>query len=144
MNLIKRNENPLDSLAKEFFGGDFLRTTPNIFMAENKNVGKINIIDNENDYIIQVSVPGFKKDEIEIDVNDDILIISSEFEKLEEENDNFYIKEFVKSSFSRSFYIPENVDVKKIDASMEDGILNVLFPKKEKKVKDKKINIKIK
>jgi len=143
MKLIKRNESPFDFFANSFFGGDFLKTTPNIFMAENKNVGRTNIIDNNNEYIVQMSVPGFKKDDIEINIDDDILTISSEFEKSDEEKD-FYRKEFIKSSFSRSFNVPEDVNAKKIDASMEAGILNVIFPKKETMPKDKKISIKIK
>ena len=67
MNLT--NENPLNSFAKEFFGGDFLKTTPSIFMSKNSNAGKTNIIDNDNDYIIQLSVPGFKKEDINININ---------------------------------------------------------------------------
>ena len=137
------NENPLNSFVKEFFGGDFLKTTPSIFMSENSNAGKTNIIDNDNDYIIQLSVPGFKKEDININIDNEILTVSSDFED-EEKNDNFYRKEFVKSSFSRSFYVPEDVNEKQIDASMEDGILNISFPKIEEKKKEKKINIKIK
>lgn len=147
MNLIKRNESPFDALAKRFFGNDdFFKITPGLFMAENNiNVGKTNILNRDDVYIVQMSVPGFKKDDITIDVDDDVLTISSEIVKSDKEkNDNFYRKEFVKSSFSRSFYVPEDVDAKKIDAYMEDGILNVSFPKKELKKKENKISIKIK
>jgi len=145
MNLVKRNENPFGLFAKEFFGDDFLNFTPSIFMSENKNVGKTNIINNDNEYIVQMSVPGFKKDDIDISINDDVLTISSEYENSKEEKkDNFYRKEFVKSSFSRSFVIPDDVNIDKIDAEMSDGILNVVFPKKEIKEENKKISIKIK
>jgi len=146
MNLIKRNESPFDSLTKRFFGDDdFFRFTPSVLMTERNDVGRTNILNKDNKYIVQMSVPGFKKDDIDINVEDDVLTISSEFENSNEENnDNFYRKEFVKSSFTRSFYIPDDVDSEKIDASMEDGILNVSFTKMELKKKDNKISIKIK
>ncbi len=87
MNLIKRNESPFDSLAKRFFGDDdFFKITPGVFMAENNdNVGKTNILNKDNQYIVQMSVPGFKKDDINIDVDGEVLTISSEFEKSDEE-----------------------------------------------------------
>jgi len=146
MNLIKRNESPFDSLTKRFFGDDdFFRFTPSVLMTERNDVGRTNILNKDNKYIVQMSVPGFKKDDIDINVEDDVLTISSEFENSNEENnDNFYRKEFVKSSFTRSFYIPDDVDSEKIDAFMEDGILNVSFTKMELKKKDNKISIKIK
>ena len=146
MNLIKRNESPFDLFAKKFFGeDDFFRFTPSVLMTERSNVGRTNILNKDNEYIVQMSIPGFKKDDINVNVENDVLTISSEFENSnEEENDNFYRKEFVKSSFSRSFQIPEDVDAEKIDASMEDGILNVSFPKMELKKKENKISIKIK
>jgi len=146
MNLIKR-EDPFENLAKKFFGGDdFFRISPSkLFMGENQTIGKANIIDNEKEYALELSVPGFKKEDININIDGDILTISSDFEDSKEEsNDKYYRKEFIKSSFSRSFYVPEDVSFSKIDAKMEDGILNVSFPKKEKKKKDSKLTINIK
>jgi len=145
MKLIKR-EDPFENLAKRFFGGDdFFRFTPSVLMSERNDIGKTNILNKDNEYVVQMSVPGFKKDDININVENDVLTISSEFENSnEEQNDNFYRKEFVKSSFSRSFQIPEDVEAEKIDAKMEDGILDVSFPKMELKKKENKISIKIK
>lgn len=145
--LIKRNESPFDSFARKFFGeDDFFTFKPTFSLIDNnQNMGRSNIIENENDYSIQVSVPGFKKEDININLNDDVLTISSEFEdKKEETKENYCRREFVKSSFSRSFYVPDNVDIEKIDAKMEDGILNVVIPKKPEEKKENKISIKIK
>lgn len=145
--MIKRSENPFDSLAKKFFGDDdFFTFKPSLsLMGEAHDMGKSNIIENEKDYSIQISVPGFKKDDINIELNGDVLTISSEFEdKKEEDNDNYCRREFIKSSFSRSFSVPDNADIENIDAKMEDGILNVIVPKKEEEKKENKLNIKIK
>jgi HSP20 family protein len=65
-------------------------------------------------------------------MNEDILTISSEMKKESEENKNGYKrKEFSYSSFSRSFYIPENVNREKIEASYNNGVLSVSLPKQE-------------
>jgi len=140
--MIRKEENPFDLLAKRFFGDDFLFKPS---LTNNYGMGKTNIIDNENEYIVQLSVPGFKKDDINIELNDDVLTISSKMEdKKEEKTENYFRQEFAKSSFERSFSIPIDVDVNKIDAKMEDGILNVKVPKKIENKKDNKLSIKIK
>ena len=146
-SIVKRTETPFDNLVKKFFGeDDIFSLRPSFSLIGNDYAGKTNILENEKDYLFQVSVPGLKKDDIKIEIDEDVLTISSNFEdSKEEKSDNFYRKEFVKSSFTRSFYVPEDVDVSKIDAKMEDGILNVSIPKKEiEKKKDSKLSIKVK
>lgn len=144
--IIKRNENAIDNFAKRFFGDDeFFSMRPTFGLFNESNAGKANIIDNENEYVIQLSVPGFKKDDINVELNDEVLTISSKVEKENEENEkNYYRKEFIKSSFERSFVVPDNVKIDKIDAKMEDGVLNVLVPKKKEEKKESKVSIKIK
>jgi HSP20 family protein len=69
---------------------------------------------------------------MKIDINEDVLTISSEIKNEAEENkDGYKRKEFSYSSFCRSFYIPENVNREKIAASYKDGILNIELPKQE-------------
>lgn len=142
-NLIRREESPFNEMVKKFFGGDDLFAfRPFGFVGE---IGRTNVLNNEKDYVVQVSVPGFKKDDVKIDLEDGILTISSTFEdSKEEKTENYSRREFVKSSFSRSFDLPDDADVSKIDAKMEDGILNVTVPKlaEEKKTSKLKIDIK--
>ena len=89
-------------------------------------------------------IPYLWLDDVNINLDKDVLTISSEVENSKEKTeDNFYRKEFTKSSFSRSFYIPEDIDASKINAKMEDGILKITIPKKEPKDKAK-VSIKIK
>jgi HSP20 family protein len=72
------------------------------------------------------------KKDLKIDINEDVLTISSETKNETEENsDGYKRKEFSYSSFCRSFYIPENVNKEKIGASYKDGILSIELPKQE-------------
>ena len=83
-------------------------------------------------YTIEVAAPGLEKKDFRIDLDNDVLTISSEREEKHEENrDQYTRREFGYESFSRSFNLPELVDVEKINASHKNGILFVNIPKKE-------------
>jgi HSP20 family protein len=95
-------------------------------------------------YHIEVDPPGVKKEDISIDVKENQIVISGERNYKEERTDKDYYK--VESSygkFQRSFALPENVDVENIEASSQDGVLEVTLPKlKIEKVEVKKIQVK--
>jgi len=92
----------------------------------------VNIKENEKNYTLELAVPGMEKKDLQIDINEDVLTISSETKNETEENsDGYKRKEFSYSSFCRSFYIPENVNRDKIGAAYKDGILSVELPKME-------------
>ena len=80
-----------------------------------------------------MAAPGFSKDEFRIELNNDLLTISSEkkVENETKEGENFTRREFSYQSFSRSFTLPNTVNSDKIGAKYENGILKVLIPKKE-------------
>jgi HSP20 family protein len=83
-------------------------------------------------YSIQVAAPGFKKGDFSAKVENNLLTITGE-KKQETEvvEQKFTRKEFNFSSFSRAFTLPKTIDVEKIAANYEDGILTVTLPKKE-------------
>lgn len=147
MTLVKFNnsvyESPFTNLAKRFFENDFDYFST---FENRKNSGLSNIKENENEYVVELSAPGLKKDDIKIEIENDVLKISSEIEDSKEEKDNgYYRREFYKSSFQRNFTLPENIKIENISASMTDGILNVIIPKlKEEEKKPESIKIKIK
>lgn len=117
----------------EFFGGRALTNfSPQVDIAET-----------EKEFEIQFYVPGMKKEDITIDIHDDRLTVSGE-RKMENEKKekNFHSVESHYGTFSRSFYLPENVNTEKVDASYKDGILHVVIPKDEKKIAKRTINIK--
>ena len=92
----------------------------------------VNIREDEKNYIIDLAIPGINKKDLKIDMNEDVLTISSEIKnESEESKDGYKRKEFSYSSFCRSFYIPENVNRDKIDANYKDGVLSVELPKQE-------------
>jgi HSP20 family protein len=92
----------------------------------------VNVVENHNEYKVNLAAPGMKKSDFEIDVEGNMLTISSEKEETKEEKDEQYTrKEFSYSSFSRSFSLPEDVKQDKIEAIYEDGVLKISLPKKE-------------
>ena len=91
----------------------------------------------ETEYILTMSLSGFKKDDINIEFKDDILQISGETkEESEEKEGRYLLKERGKSSFERSFSFP-NVKEKEISAKMDNGVLTLTLPKKDEKPSSK-------
>ncbi len=99
-----------------------------------------NIIENENNFELVLAVPGFSKEEIKIDLEDNLLTISSEKE-VEDKEINFSRREFAYGAFSRSFKLPKTVEAEKIKAEFKDGILNINIPKIEEAKLKKVIKI---
>lgn len=111
----------------------------------NFNIPAVNITEHKDEYKVELAVPGMKKDDFKIDVNGNMLTISSEKEEnKEEKNKKFTRKEYNYSSFSRSFTLPEEINREKIDAKYEDGLLKIALPRKEgaKKLSAKHIAVK--
>lgn len=104
----------------------------------------INVKETDTNHQIQVSAPGYKKENFKIDIDENVLTISNEFkEEKTNENEKWSRKEFRCSSFRRSFYLPENLKTEDIQAKYEDGILYIDIPKQEKIVsKSRTIEIK--
>jgi HSP20 family protein len=102
------------------------------------------IFETKDEYVLKLEVPGISKDDIQIDFNQETLTIKGERkEEKEVKKDEYHRIERCSGSFTRSFSLPKNVDEKKIDASMKDGILELRIPKKEES-KAKAIPIKVK
>lgn len=109
------------------------------------NVPAVNITEQKDDYLVSLAAPGLKKEDFKIDVNGNMLTISSEKEESKEEKDKrFTRKEYNYSSFSRSFTLPEEINKEKIDARYEDGVLKISLPRREeaKKPAAKQIAVK--
>ena len=96
------------------------------------NVPAVNITEHKDEYQVSLAAPGLKKDDFKIDVDGNMLTISSEKEENKEEIDKrFTRKEYSYSSFSRSFTLPEEINKEKIEAKYEDGVLKISMPRKE-------------
>ncbi len=105
---------------------------------------RVNVEENDDGFELTAEVPGMKKDEINIDIKDRTLTIRGE-RKLEEEkkDKNYHVCELCYGEFTRTFTLPENVDVDKINANYEQGILQLVIPKKEV-AKPKEIKVAVK
>jgi HSP20 family protein len=92
----------------------------------------VNIKENDNGFDVEMAVPGMKKDDFRVNLENNVLCISSE-KKLENETNqgNYSRKEFSYQSFSRSFTLPDSADEGNIKAKYENGILMISIPKKE-------------
>jgi HSP20 family protein len=92
----------------------------------------VNISEDEKYFKLELAIPGIDKKDLKIDINEDVLTISSETKnESEESKEGYKRKEFSYSSFCRSFYIPENVNRDNIEANYKDGVLSVALPKQE-------------
>jgi HSP20 family protein len=104
----------------------------------------VNTREGDDAYYIEVELPGVKKEDISIDVNENTLTISGERKVRDEhKDDNFYKIESLYGKFERSFSLPEDVDSDKIEATSNNGVLEIKIPKVVKVEKTpKKIEIK--
>lgn len=119
MNIIKRTNYPI--MFDEFFN-DFFNVKP-------MSVPPHNIMETENDFQIEFSVPGSNKKDFEIEVENDNIKIIKKKEDLDTAN-NYSRQEFNYSFFEKSFYLPESIDQSKISSKYDNGILRISLPKK--------------
>jgi len=99
-----------------------------------KFVPSTDVVENDHAYEIHMAIPGMKKEDFKLDIKDKTLVISGERKwKEEKKEQNYHRVETQYGSFSRSFNLPENVNIEKIAASYNDGILEIELPKDAKK-----------
>lgn len=143
--------NPNTQMREFRRGFDLLNSMLDTF-PEQKNISmkddftpSINTREGEFAYHIEVDLPGVKKDDIDVQVEDGVLIVSGERKAKEEiKEENYYKIESSFGSFSRSFRLPEEADVENIHAESVDGVLEVVVPKIENDNVDKVQKIEIK
>ncbi len=125
----------LPTFASRFYGNNLFSNLLNSEFESSKPL--VNILETKNDFRIELAAPGISKNDFQINLDNQILTISStQKEEKEEKEEKVLRNEFCYSSFSRSFSLPETIDREKISASYKDGIIVVNIPKKEE-AKDK-------
>jgi HSP20 family protein len=132
MSLVKFS-NQYPSLIDRFFDNDAFDWSNRNYSATNTTIPSVNIKEDENGFKVEVAAPGFDKKDFNIELNNNVLTVSSEknIENETKENELFTKREFSYQSFSRSFTLPITVEKEKISAKYDKGILNIVFPKKE-------------
>ncbi len=103
----------------------------------------VDISEDDKEYVVKAEIPEMKKEDIKINVKDDMLTVSGERKYEKEEKDTKYHRvERAYGSFMRSFTLPDDADASKVSAEYKDGVLNVHLPKSEK-AKPKTTEVKI-
>ena len=129
-NALSRKAERLPSVFEDFFRpwNEIMEPA----WSRELNIPAVNIEDTPDAYKLSLAAPGLKKSDFNIDLEGDMMTISSEKEESTESKDSKYTrKEYSYSSFSRSFTLPESVNKDKIDATYDDGVLKIMLPKKD-------------
>lgn len=103
----------------------------------------VDIVAQEDDFVITAFVPGIDPDDVQIEILEDTISISGEFASAEDEDDHFLMRERPSGKFSRLLHMPASLKAGKADADITNGVLTLRVPKAES-AKAKKIAIKAK
>jgi HSP20 family protein len=137
MNLVKRNGNLLNTLPilfDDFFNRDLFNWNNSNYSDTNTTIPAVNIKETADNYEVEVAAPGMTKKDFKIELDGNMLTISSEKmnQKEDREGERYFQREFSYQSFQRTFNLQkEVVDIDKINAKYEDGMLKLIIPKKE-------------
>ena len=123
----------IPSLLDDFFGKDWLDSTMANWRTSGSTLPAVNVQETNDEYMIDVAAPGMKRNDFKIELDNDVLTISSQREDSHEEKDgNYSRREFSYQSFQRSFSLPQNkMKGDEIKAKYIDGILHITIPKAE-------------
>jgi len=132
MSLV-RFSNQLPTMFDRFFEGDLFDWSNRNFSLTNTTLPSVNIKENNDEFKLEVAAPGFNKGDFKLELNHNLLTVSSEkkVENETKEGEQFTKREFSYQSFSRSFTLPNIADGEQIEANYENGILQISIPKKE-------------
>ena len=130
---LMRFSNQYPSLFDRFFDNDLFDWSSRNYSNTNTTLPSVNIKESNENFEVEVAAPGFTKDDFKIELNHDLLRVSSEkeIESETKEGQHFSLREFSYQSFSRSFSLPNTADSERIGAKYENGILRIMIPKKE-------------
>ena len=129
MLLARRNSNWLPDVFNDFFDTDF-------FFFSNATAPAINVIERDSEYVVELAAPGMTKEDFKVSLDEDENLVVDLEKKVEtQEGDDkkkgqYLRREFSYTKFHQTLLLPEDVDAEKITASVDNGVLNVVLPKK--------------
>ncbi len=128
----------INGILENMEGKDFFTSNFNF----SQHTPLVNINQTDEAVFIQVSAPGFEKQDFNIDVTTENITISADVKEEEnEQKPNYTFQEFKKVSFKRSFKISKNIDIDNVQASYNNGILHITLPKKETVKVSRNVNV---
>ena len=137
MSIVKRNGEyfpTIPSLFNDVFSRDLWNWGMSNNSTTNTSIPAVNIRETNDAFEVEMAAPGMTKDDFKIELDNNMLLISSEKqnESEEKESNQYTRREFSYQSFQRTFQLPkEVVDAEKIEARYENGLLHLVIPKKE-------------
>jgi len=135
--LVKSNGFPsLRSMMEDFWNTDKFFTQP---LLNSETLPAVNIRNTKSGYELEVAAPGFSKNDFKISTENGLLIISAETSsEQKEEKEDYTRKEFSRTSFTRTFSLPENVEEDHVKANYKDGLLTIDLKKSGKALASRK------
>lgn len=141
MNLVHRNTDQLfTSIFDDFFGSNIFDSRT----LKRNDLPSVNILDNEKFFELNLAAPGKNRKDFIIELEDQILTISSESFTNNHDSDNFTRQEYRYGNFKRSFRLPDSINTSLIKAKYENGILSISLPKHKEAIPEPKKQIEIK
>ena len=139
--VIRTNNDWLDNAFNDFF-------SDNALSRMNATAPAVNVKVNENGYVMEVAVPGIKKEFCRVNIDDKgnlEIAIENKLEHKEEEKKEHYLRrEFSYSNYQQSYVLPDDVDREKVSAKVLDGVLEIALPRVRKEEQKVQRNIEIK
>ena len=132
MTPMRKNQNWLPSIFNDFFDNNWMEKA-------NATAPAINVVENDNNYCVELAAPGMTKDAFQVHLDDDdnlVITMEKKSENNEDKKDGRYLRrEFSYSKFQQTMILPDNVDKEHISAHVEHGVLSVELPKLPKQEK---------
>lgn len=102
----------------------------------NATAPAINVLENENEYIVELAAPGLRKEDFDISINNDgdLVIKMEKKNEVKDEKAHYLRREFAYSKYEQTLILPDDVNKDEVDARMSDGVLNITLPKLNKTV----------
>ena len=139
--VIRTNNDWIDNAFNDFF-------SDNALSRMNATAPAVNVKVNENGYVMEVAVPGIKKEFCRVNIDDKgnlEIAIENKLEHKEEEKKEHYLRrEFSYSNYQQSYVLPDDVDREKVSAKVLDGVLEIALPRVRKEEQKVQRNIEIK
>ena len=102
----------------------------------NATAPAINVLENENEYTVELAAPGLRKEDFDISINNDgdLVIKMEKKNEVKDEKAHYLRREFAYSKYEQTLILPDDVNTDEVGAKMNDGVLNITLPKLNKSV----------